>query len=274
MILATTGDSQVSTSETFGKLCKLPPFRTAAVRILAVSAEDDDAMESLVSIFGSDPGMAAELLTAANSAEFGFRSRIAGIRHAVSILGVSRTKSLAATIAVGGYLRTNLPGEVMRLLWAHSIATAVIAEDLALRSGGSSSLMYTAGLTHDVGRLGLYASSRKAYEPLLNLEFGSIDELNYTERKVLGVTHCEAGGFLTRTWGFPPVLSQCAEYHHVLPEGAPVETCIVKEACLMADSMGFSELHMQTEAAAGNAARVWENNPRFEKVQRRMQQFS
>jgi len=274
MISATTDDSRVSTSDAFGKLRKLPPFRTAAVRILAVSAEDDDAMERLVGIFGSDPGMAAELLTAANSAEFGFRSRIAGIRHAVSILGVGRTKSLAATIAVGGYLRTNLPSEAVRLLWDHSIATAVIAEHLAMQSGGSSSLLYTAGLTHDVGRLGLYASSRKTYEPLLNLAFGSIDELNYTERKVLGVTHCEAGGFLTHTWGFPPILSECAQYHHVLPEGASVESCIVKEACLMADSMGFSEFHMQTEAAAGNAARVWENDPRFEKVQRRMQQFS
>jgi HD-like signal output (HDOD) protein len=273
-MIPTTSDSAIPASEAIGKLCKLPPFRTAAVQILAVSAEEDDAMERLVNIFGSDPAMATELLAAANSVEFGLRSRISSIRHALSILGVGRTKSLAATIAFTGYLRTRLPREAVRLLWTHGIATAVIAEHLAMQAGGSGSLLYTAGLTHDVGRLGLYASSRETYEPLLSLEFRSIDEVNYTERRLLGVTHCDAGGFLTRTWGFPPILSECAQHHHAPPRGAADEIQIVKKACLMADSMGFSEVRIQTEAVEGDAADSREDDPLFEKVQRRMQQFS
>jgi HD-like signal output (HDOD) protein len=271
MIPATTDNSQ--TSDTVRKLCKLPPFHSAAVQILALSTEENDAIGRLESIFGSDPAMAAELLTAANSAEFGFRTRISTIRHALSVLGIGRVKSLAVTIAMAGYLRTKLPREAVRPLWSHAIATAVIAEHLATQHGDSGGLLYTAGLTHDVGRLGLYASSREAYEPLVNLTFRSIDELNYMELKLLGVSHCEAGGFLTHTWGFPEVLSECARHHHSLPEGAAEEIHHVREACLLADSMGFPELQNQTKASDGDDAR-WENDPLFEKVQRRMQQFS
>jgi HD-like signal output (HDOD) protein len=273
-MIPTASDSQMPASEVFGKLCKLPPFRAAAVHILALSAEDDDAIERLENIFGSDPAMATELLAAANSVEFGLRSRISSIRHALSILGVGRTKSLAATIAFSGYLRTKLPREAVRLLWAHGIATAVIAEHLGTHAGASGSLLYTAGLTHDVGRLGLYASARETYEPLLSLEFRSIDEVNYTERQLLGITHCDAGGFLTHTWGFPAILSECAQHHHAPPRGAADEIHIVRKACLLADSMGFSEIRTETEAADGDAAMNRHNDPLFEKVRRRMQQFS
>jgi HD-like signal output (HDOD) protein len=273
-MIPTSSDPQIPRSETSGKLCKLPPFRAAAVQILALSSEDDDAIERLENIFGSDPAMATELLAAANSVEFGLRCRISSIRHALSILGVGRTKSLAATIAFSGYLRNQLPREAVRFLWAHGIATAVLAEHLATQAGGSGSLLYTAGLTHDVGRLGLYASSPETYEPLLNLEFRSIDEVNYTERVLLGVTHCVAGGFLTHTWGFPAILSECAQHHHAPPRGAADEIHIVKKACLLADSMGFSEIRIQTEAADGEAAKSREKDPLFEKVLRRMQQFS
>jgi HD-like signal output (HDOD) protein len=274
MIPATSDDPRISNSETGRKLCKLPPFHAAAVQVLALSTEDDDALGRLERIFGSDPAMTAELLTAANSAEFGFRSRISTIRHALSILGIGRTKSLAVTIAMAGYLRTNLPREAVRPLWAHGIATAMIADHLATQAGGSGSLLYTAGLTHDVGRLGLYASSCKTYEPLVNLEFRSIDEMSYMERRLLGVTHCEAGGFLTQTWGFPAILSECARHHHAPLEGGADEVHIVQEACLLADSMGFSELHIQTDTARRDGVRSWENDPLFESVQRRVQQFA
>jgi HD-like signal output (HDOD) protein len=275
MIPATSDHTQISNSETGRKLCKLPPFHAAAVQVLALSTEDDDALGRLERIFGSDPAMAAELLTAANSAEFGLRGRISTVRHALSLLGIGRTKSLAVTIAMAGYLRTNLARETVRPLWAHGIATAVIAEHLATQIGGSGSLLYTAGLIHDVGRLGLYASSRKTYEPLVGLEFRSIDEVNYMERKLLGVTHCEAGGFLTQTWGFPAILSECARHHHAPLEVAVEAVHIVQEACLLADSMGFSELHIQTDTAGENGVRSsWENDPLFEKVQRCMQEFA
>jgi HD-like signal output (HDOD) protein len=231
-------------------------------------------MKRLEELFGSDPAMAAELLTAANSVEYGFRSRISTICHALTILGTDRTRSLAVTIAMAGYIRTRLPREAIRPLWAHGIATAIIAEDLAARAGNSRGLLYTAGLTHDVGRLGLYSSSHDIYEPLLDLDFHSIDEANLLERELMGVTHSEAGEFLTRTWGFPSILSECARHHHAPAERAPDEIQIVHQACLMADSMGFPELRNRTEADSEDIATKWKGHPLFQRVYRRMKQFA
>ena len=268
-------DSPASqTSEAFRKLCKLPPFQTVAIQVLSVNADDDDALKRLESLFGSDPALAAELLATANSAEFGFRSRISTIRHALSVLGVERTRSLAVTIAMAGYIRTRLPRDAVRPLWEHAIASAVLAQHLAGRNGTSSTLLYTAGLTHDLGRLGLYASSRDAYQPLVNMEFRSVEEAEDMERRLLGVTHSEAGGFLTRSWGFPAILSDCARYHHAPPENGNEDIRIVHQACQLADSMGYPELRLQTPAGAnGDGDNEWTNSPLREMVERRMKQL-
>ena len=111
------------------RLSKLPPFRPASLRLLAVSTDGYSAMDDFSRIFTADPAMAADLLLVANSMEFGSRSRIETIRHALSFLGLERVRSLASTIAVSAAVH-QASRESVRPVWLHSIATAVIAEKL------------------------------------------------------------------------------------------------------------------------------------------------
>jgi HD-like signal output (HDOD) protein len=248
--MAPTNHAGISDSQAaFERLCKLPSFNASAVRALSISLESDSAASDLERVFTSDPALAAELLSMANSAEFGFRSRISTIRHAITILGIGRTQALAITIATAGYVRTRLPQEYVQPIWAHGIATAVCAEHLAARAGNSATLLYTAGLTHDLGRLGLIASARESYSPVMSMEFQDLEEAAEIERRLVGVTHTEAGEFLTRSWGFPPILSSCARHHHDLDGvGECHEIELVRAACTRAGSMGYPEIRLRTPA--------------------------
>src|SRR5580698_10487610 len=92
-------------SRTFDRLSRLPVFSRTALKLLTIATEAESAREDFEAAFRSDPSLAADLLTLANSAEFGFRAKVASIPHAISLLGLERARSLACTIAMSFYLR-------------------------------------------------------------------------------------------------------------------------------------------------------------------------
>ena len=53
--------------------------------------------------------------------------------------------------------------------------------------------MYTAGLTHDLGRLGLRLAGGDQYAEYMSQEFADLAEANALEKSLFGMNHCEAG---------------------------------------------------------------------------------
>lgn len=226
-----------------GRLCNLPRLNPNATRLLTVTAEVDRALEAFEQIFNSDPSLAAEVLRLANSAEFGLRARVTNIKFALILLGTERTRSLAVSIVMSRYSR-NVPGKVdTRLFWLHSVATAVIAEEMGKSVRAHIPLAYTAGLTHDLGRLGLLLTEGQSYLDSLNRAFLSEDEAERLEKMRFGFTHSEAGAYLAQTWHFPPVLCNCIKTHHEHSQSHDDELArITQAACGMASELGFPEL--------------------------------
>jgi HD-like signal output (HDOD) protein len=161
------------------------------------------------------------------------------------------------------YVR-NVPGkEEVRLVWAHSTATAVIA-DVIGRIYNSAAL-YTAGLVHDLGRLGLLLSVGKKYGDVLGKEFADISESTKLEKVLFGVTHCEAGALVSRTWGFPDTLQTCmANHHEFSPSENGTVPDLVRISCQMADWLGFPEVKRQDLDAAPELPPQVRNHPQLD----------
>jgi hypothetical protein len=62
----------------------------------------------------------------------------------------------------------------VRAVWAHSFATAVIAEEIARVTRQSDTIGYTAELMHDVGRLGLLMTSTEKYSRLFSVRLPEV----------------------------------------------------------------------------------------------------
>jgi HD-like signal output (HDOD) protein len=226
------------------RLTKLPPFHPAAMKLLTISGESETAITEFERAFKSDPALTADLLMVANSAAFGFRARVDNIRHALSLLGLERVRSLGLSIAMSMYVR-NVPNrDDVRSVWSHSTATAVIADVLGRLY--SSQSLYTSGLVHDLGRLGLLLSVGKKYGEVLHAEFADMPESMKLEKVLFGVTHCEAGALVSRTWGFPDTLQSSMANHHesYTPENGTAPD-LIRISCQMADWLGFPELKRQ-----------------------------
>lgn len=247
----------------FDRLTKLPPFHPAAMKLLSISGESETAISEFEGAFKSDPALTADLLMVANSPAFGFRAKVDNIRHALTLLGLERVRSLGFTIAMSFYVRNVPSKENVRSVWAHSAATAVIAD--VLGRVYNSSGIYTAGLVHDLGRLGMLLSVGDKYGELLSKEFSDISESIRLEKVLFGVDHCEAGKLVARTWGFPDILQASMANHHEMPvSGNGTSPDLIRLSCQMADWLGFPEVKRQDLKTPPDLPPRLRNHPELE----------
>ena len=105
-------------------------------------------------------------------------------------------------------------------MYHHAVGTAVIAEKIAaMTKKVDSSLAYTAGLLHDIGKVVLdqfVDSGFPLFYRQLNDEGKSFAEV---EKQVLGTDHTEVGASLAINWSFPESLVETIRHHHN-PENA------------------------------------------------------
>jgi len=221
------------------RLCKLPVFRPVAVRLLTELAKEDPPVPKIRDLLNSDPAFSAEILTMANSAYYARHSRVDTVHRAVMVLGLERTRSLAAAVALQGMIKGMSGKGAVQDSWQHSRATAIIAARLAPCFRLDKEQAYTSGLMHDIGRLGLLAAYPE-YPILLEAATGSIDDLLSKERSAFNVDHCQAGLWLTRIWGLPREFWDVTSEHHEPITAPPVDRLgLIRLSCAFAESLGF-----------------------------------
>ena len=219
-----------------------PPFPAAAMRIMSILANQDNvAMKKIVECIQADPVFAAEVLRVANSALFGSLLDIKTVQKAVVILGLDLVKALAITVGMRAYVRTPLRVPVLRSCWNHSVATALLSRELATVCRIRGEEAYTAGLLHDLGRIGLMASYPTEYANMLSVSYEHSFDVLQCERDLFDLDHCQAGGWLAEQWGLPSDIAFAVEHHHDGIAAEPLTTPgIVALGCRLADTLGFN----------------------------------
>ncbi|MGH9444160.1 MAG: HDOD domain-containing protein [Terriglobia bacterium] len=220
-------------------LIDLPPFPAVAMRVLSLLARQDVGMKELTREIQSDPALALQILTLANSVLFGFRTEIKNVLQATALLGAERVKAIALTIAMKTYLMESFQIPALLACWRHSLACALIAEDLAMASMIEKDVAYVAGLLHDIGRLALGMIKPIEYANMLASAREKPFDILEREREMFGMNHCEAGRWLTDAWKLPKIFGQVAALHHHPPSAKFDVVRVASAACLMADALGF-----------------------------------
>jgi putative nucleotidyltransferase with HDIG domain len=236
------GDENAATpveEANLGKLARLQPFSPVAISLLRLFDRDDADMNEIVRLVQSDAAIAAETLAYVNSPLFALRESITDLHHAIAVLGADRVKNLATTLAMRAMLKSAPKTGVVRRLWQHSIATAVIASELAPIYGVKPDLANTAGLLHDLGRMALLAQYGEDYAHLVLRLHDSVEAVLQAERDLCELDHCDAGAYLGQVWKLPKVFQEVASGHHEA-EGATGILGAIHTACAMADDMTFS----------------------------------
>jgi HD-like signal output (HDOD) protein len=245
MLNAHLADHAAKGQESYWALKGLPPFPAVVTRLLGLLATDDYDMHRLVELIRADPMFASELLLAANSAKYGSRKEVTGIRHAAALLGRETLRSFAVAVSLRMYMGRVARQDQLTKIWRHSLATAVICDLLAECATQTSKISgdeepYVAGLLHDIGSLGLMVVHPTEYAEALSDAIENSRDLRESEQEVFQLDHCAAGHRIASAWKFSPAIAEVALRHHDAPTGGDFTLLeLVKVGVRMADALAY-----------------------------------
>ncbi len=220
----------------------LPVLPDVAARVLALASREDCSLEDLTDVLRNDPSMAGRMLEIANSAAYSPKVRIVSLQQAVSRLGASTIRDIALVISCKSRVfKVRGATTKVREIFRHSVATAVVAQEIARTRRDSVEEAFVGGLLHDVG------------QPLLFQEIADIQEALQTtvdplrESALVDELHAALGAKLAKRWKLPPRTMRAIRDHH--DPGADGAACAIS----LADSIAHVFL---TETDAGDLAQL------------------
>jgi HD-like signal output (HDOD) protein len=229
-------------------LSNMPAFPPVAAKLLRVASDENASTADLVYLLRADPALSAGIIRYANSPLFNFPNEIRTLDQAAPLLGVRRIRSLALASIGRTYIRAVLMMDELRVYWRYSLACALLSEMLARFCSVPEDIAYSAGLLHDIGRLGLMVTHPSEYSMLLQtasaaLEAGEPFDLPEYERSLFGLNRFEAGEWLAREWKLPEELCAIAGRFPEQTEQSDLDLPgVVRTACRLANSLGFCVL--------------------------------
>ena len=221
---------------------RVPPFPQIAIRVLDSINDESVSMHRLSELISSDPAFSSEILTIANSALVPHHLVVSSAQQAVSLLGTHSLKGVCLTVGLRTYLGKLMNYASLRALWRHSLACALIAEQLALAGWVDKETAYTAGIMHEIGRFALAILRPYEYANLLESHCGSAESLIERERELFGFDHRDLGCHLVTEWRLPlefaPIMcAQGLSRQHSEPWDL---ADLIHMSCKMADAAGFT----------------------------------
>jgi putative nucleotidyltransferase with HDIG domain len=194
----------------------LPPAPTLLPELLAALGEDDVDSARVERLITFDPVLTAHVLRRCHSAQFGFAKPVQDLQEAVLRLGFSEIYQIVASVIGEPMLAAQQPGYGIAQgeLWKHCAVSAVAARVAARELGGDESMVFTAALLHDIGKLVLSTALEGAYTEVIAKTVDGRLSFFEAEEAILGVEHAAVGGRLLQRWNFPENLVQAVWHHH------------------------------------------------------------
>jgi HD-like signal output (HDOD) protein len=185
----------------FFESAKLPVMSEVAHALIRTLNDESASASQIEAIIAKDPAMTATLLRWANSAHFGLSRQVLSLEHAVTLLGMSRVRSLALSNSMSTAF-PKVDGLDRTEFWKFSMACAGYAQWLAGGAGLDPQQAWLAGM---MLRLGELLIGQRAPESLIEIEAkpNQVTDRWEREQRLLGFDEAQVTAVLARHWNFP-----------------------------------------------------------------------
>ncbi len=217
-----TDGAKTSRKEKFelaiARLSDLPTIPNTLLRIWQLVDDPDSSASDLEKVIAMDQALTAKIIRLVNSPYYGLRTEVTSARQAVTMLGFDTVKNLSICVSVvsacipddGSKPELNLDD-----LWQHSVATGVIAQLIACRTGlRDPDTAFTAGVLHDIGKFVMNLTLRSEYGEAIGYARSKGLYLHEAETATFNADHQYFGSCLATMWGFPDILTGVIKTHH------------------------------------------------------------
>lgn len=191
------------------ELTNISTIPTVITRIMELTGNPNTVNHDLAKVIERDQSIAMRVVSASNSAFYGFSKKITTLSQAILVIGFDMVRGLALTTSVFNTVPARHK-PLLKELWAHSFRTAEAAAMLAGKTGAiEKESAFLAGLFHDIGRAIILQVSEKG-----STDANPFDRNLAEERKIFGATHAEAGAWLAEKYQLPETVVNAIRYHH------------------------------------------------------------
>lgn len=236
--------SELAKEVSSGKV-ELPSFPDVAVRVRKVLTDEHVSNEQIARIVGSDAGLAARMLTLANSAALNRGGRsVADLKTAINRIGHNNVRTAAVSFAIAQLRRAselrNIAQDLERV-WQEATLVAALGYSIASRCQVNADESMLAGLLHNVGKLYILARANRQ---------GGMFSDPPVLAQVMRDWHANVGKAIVENWGFPEHIAEAIGEHENIDRTAgqadvtDVLTVAVMSAGFMGQEVDF-ELNMQ-----------------------------
>lgn len=172
-------------------------------------------IDDVALIVSQDPNIAAQILKIANSAFFGFATKIESIPRAIFIMGLAQLQDIVlAASAINAFKGISSDLINMKDFWVHSVFCAAIARLLAQKSNViDSERLFVCGILHDLGHLVIYVKCPNQTSKIFSQAKQVNDPLVLVEKEILGFDYAEVGGELLKSWNLPASIYETVANH-------------------------------------------------------------
>lgn len=200
---------------------EIPPLPLSAHNIIQLRNDEHSDSDELASIVESDPSLASQVISWANSPYYGLPGQIRSIQDAViRVLGFDLTMNLSLGLSLGRNLKMPSDGVFgYRTYWRDAVLKALLMERLVKKMPKEkrpfAGLCYLSGLVHNFG----YLVIAEVFPPYFSL-YCRYQEANphvpamYIERFLFGITREQIASFLFHAWGIPDEVCSAVRHLH------------------------------------------------------------
>jgi HD-like signal output (HDOD) protein len=217
-------------------LSTLPPFSPILSKLMASLAGEDVSFLVLGDLIEKDTVVAANILRVVNSAIYARRGTVASVRHALSILGVTKVRNIVLGMSVSRMLNQTKtpPGWSMENFNKHAAAVAMMSDLLVQHiKTDYAEGAFVAGLLHDMGRLLIVMGLPNEYATIFERHRATGEPFSFCEQEVLGFTHAALSGDAMNDWKLPTEIRLAVSHHHNPPratDGQPIPLARILQA--------------------------------------------
>ncbi len=198
------------------KVKALPPLPSTFQKINEISRDPNGSLSEIMKVIQKDPMLTANLLKIANSPLYGFQKEVKNINQAISLFGMSMTKTLALNLSIKKLLKVDMkpygitPEEFANISNMQSILIKKWYSNIDQKA---VEILFLAALLQETGKVIIADEIIKEQEiESFKNDIESSIETDEVEKTFVGVTTAEVTSAIFEHWNFDETMVEAIRY--------------------------------------------------------------
>ena len=208
------------------RIKSLPPLPQSYHKINGICRDPDSSVYDLAHVIEADPMLVANLLKVANSPLYGFQREIKSVVQAVSLFGMTTTRSLVTDLSIKQLLNVDMaPYGITPEEFAHisGLQSALMMSWYKEVDATKLNELFLAALLQETGKILIADEIVKNDETFqFQSQIANSTDISAVEQSFVGITSGEITSRIFEHWRFDEFMVQAIKYSYDI-ELAPIE---------------------------------------------------